>query len=55
MAKIGRPPKYETLEEVRQAQRDAANAYYHKNAEKINQKARDKRKSKKEEEHEQEI
>ena len=48
MPKTGRPPKYHSLEEVRQAQRDSAKRYYDKNSELINQKARDKRRAEKE-------
>ena len=49
MANLGRPPKYQTLEEVREAQRRASANYYKKNRNLVLEKAKNKRKSEKEE------
>lgn len=48
MAKRGRPPKYQSLEEVREAQKNASKKYYDKNAVLIRYKAKLKRQEAKE-------
>lgn len=49
MAKRGRPPKYETLEEIREAQKQASKKYYDKNATLIRYKQKLRRQKAKEE------
>ena len=49
MAKPGRPQKYHSLEEVREAQRTASANYYKNNRDLVLEKAKNKRKSEKEE------
>lgn len=45
----GRPPKYHSMEEIRQAQNESSKKYYDKNAELISQRAKLKRQQAKEE------
>ena len=49
MANPGRPPKYGTLEEIREAQRTASANYYKRNRDLVLEKAKNKRKKLKEE------
>lgn len=49
MGRPGRPQKYQTLEEVREAQRQASSSYYKRNRAEVLERAKNKRKNKKEE------
>ena len=49
MAGRGRPPKYETLNQLREAQRISSNNYYKNNRFAVLERAKNRRKNKKEE------
>ena len=48
MAGRGRPPKYETLDQLREAQRISSNNYYKNNRFAVLERAKNRRKNKKE-------